>query len=289
MPPHLGIGLITYDRCDVLRETIAEVRRLTQHTRTSLVVADDGSTDGTIAMLDSLGVGRVSGANAGVAWNKNRALFLLADVLACDVVVLLEDDTRPTRLGWEAPWMEVATRIGHVNVAMEHLREHFLYGSGTPADPIGSSVITAQCTAFSREALRWGGYLDSRFRGFGHEHVEHSIRLARLGYGGGEEEIAGERRTVFKLIWGELDFAAVPSFTDAAQVDQNLTLAQTLTGEQRYRAPWIDDAEARRFRAEISAALARHRGGFPLHTGGLAISPPDGTPPWEIAGTRLPR
>lgn len=289
MPPHLGIGLITYNRREILHETITRVRRLTQHVPASLVVADDGSTDGTLGMLDALGVGYVSGANTGIAWNKNRALFLLADVLACDVVILLEDDTRPARLGWETPWMQLTARIGHVNVAMDHLRDHFLYGSGTPADPIGSSVITAQCTAFSREALRWGGYFDPRFRGFGHEHVEHSIRLSRLGYGGGEEQIDGERRTVFKLIWGAFDYVSTTSFTDAAQVEENLALTQELVGDQRYRAPWADDADARRFRAEISAALARHRDGFSLHPTGARPGPPDGTPPWQITGPPLPR
>lgn len=288
MPPHVGIGLITFNRRDMLRDTIERVRSHTIHPRTSLVVADDGSTDGTLEMLHQMGVPFVTGGNAGVAWNKNRALFLLAELAGCDLVILLEDDTRPTRHGWEAPWIEVGLRAGHVNLALDHFKEQFVYGSGTAADPIRSRAITAQCAAFARDTLRYGGYFDSRYKGYGHEHVEHSIRLARAGYGGSDEMVEGSMRLLFTLIYGELEVHAVGSFANEGEADRNLKLTQTLVGDENYRAPWRDDAELRRFRGEMTAAQARHPVGFALQAVPNAVPPrPAGLLPWF--GVRLPR
>jgi len=73
----LGIGIITYNRREIVRETVKRVRALTTHTPSSIVVADDGSTDGTQFALRVMGAPYVTGRNMGVAWNKNRALYLL--------------------------------------------------------------------------------------------------------------------------------------------------------------------------------------------------------------------
>lgn len=284
---HAGIGVITYNRCDVLRQTIELIRAHTVHRNTSLVVADDGSTDGTLEMLEQMRVPYVTGPNAGVAWNKNRALFLLAEVARCDAVVLLEDDTQPTRYGWDTPWIAGAMRYGHVNIALEHFATHFVYGTGSVADPIGSKLITAQCAAFSWEALRYAGYFDSRFKGYGHEHVEHSIRMARCGYGGGQEMVDGESKLIFKLLRGDVRVRDVPSHGSEAASEVNLALTNQIVHQEVYRAPWREDAQMEQFRGEMRAAQARQPDGFALHPAGLAVPVFEGRLPWT--GVRLPR
>ena len=107
-------------------ETLARVRALTRQADAALVVADDGSDDETPTMLRDLQVPVITGINMGIAWNKNRALFLLSHMLGCETVILLEDDTQPDRPGWEAAWIAAARRWGHVNVAGDWLSEHFL-------------------------------------------------------------------------------------------------------------------------------------------------------------------
>ena len=104
MAIRVGIGIITCNRKDVLAETLARVRAHTTAPFT-LAVADDGSTDGTTDLVRSQNVTLVTGRNMGIAWNKNRALFLLSHMLGCEAVILLEDDTRPTQSGWEAEWV----------------------------------------------------------------------------------------------------------------------------------------------------------------------------------------
>ena len=100
MAIHIGIGIITCDRKDVLAETLARLRAHTASPYT-LAVADDGSTDGTADLVRSQNVTLVTGRNMGIAWNKNRALFLLDAIIQCDVVILLEDELvpHPGRLG----------------------------------------------------------------------------------------------------------------------------------------------------------------------------------------------
>lgn len=91
----VGIGIVTCNRRAILSDTIDQVRAFTRQPNAALVVADDGSRDGTLDMLRGKRVPVITGVNMGIAWNKNRALFMLADMLECETVILLEDDTQP--------------------------------------------------------------------------------------------------------------------------------------------------------------------------------------------------
>ncbi len=272
--PRIGIGIVTYNRRAVLQATVEKLRRFTSRKDVDCVVADDGSTDGTQAWLRDNGVPMVGGVNMGIAWNKNRALYLLAEMLGCETVVLLEDDTQPAAHGWETDWIEAAQRWGHANFAAKWMQHLFLSGTGTAADPILSEFVTAQCASYSRQSLLFAGYYDSRFKGYGHEHVEHTRRLVRLGYGGTERYIDGQEELRYKLIRGALDIVDVPSYHDAAQVERNLAIAGPLMIDQSFRAPWRDDAELRQFRSEMRSAIDAQSLGFGLH----------GPPPSESRG-----
>ena len=252
----IGIGIVTYNRKTILSDTIDQVRALTRQPNTALVVADDGSSDGTLAMLRDKRVPVITGVNMGIAWNKNRALFLLSHMLGCDAVILLEDDTRPDRPGWEQAWMQAARRWGHVNLAADWMQQHFLSGAGTVDDPIRSAMVTAQCSAYSRAALTFGGYFDPRFKGYGHEHVEHTRRLVRVGYGGTDERVNGEEHVRYYLIKGDVTVVSSKSHYEKAAEERNLLLARSIMGQQGYRSPWGDDIELRQFRSETESAMS---------------------------------
>ena len=251
----VGIGIVTYNRRDILSDTIDKVRAFTRQSNAALVVADDGSSDGTLAMLRDKQVPVITGVNMGIAWNKNRALFLLSQMLGCGTVILLEDDTQPTRAGWEGAWIKGARRWGHLNYAREIMRDRFVAGSGTADDPYRCKDVTAQCSSFSSAALTFGGYLDSRFKGYGYEHVEHSRRLVRVGYGGTEERTDGTAPVLFNLIKGDLAEVDSKSFVNAEDEARNLQLAKQIMGEQGYRSPWGADTQLRQFRSEIESAM----------------------------------
>jgi len=250
----VGIGIITCNRQEVLAETLARVRA---HTASSykLAVADDGSTDGTADMVRSQNITLIAGRNMGIAWNKNRALFLLSVVEQCDAIVLLEDDSYPTSDGWDQEWIEAALRWGHVNLAGSWFADSFLSGTGTVDDPILSTNVSAQCSGFSRTALLYAGYFDSRFRGYGQEHVEHTRRMLRVGYGGSYEEIGGEVRPIYKLLKSNIRVTNPGSFSDPSDRDRNWLMCRELLFDETYRMPWRDDAELLQFRAEMASAL----------------------------------
>jgi len=258
MPLQVGIGVATYNRCDVLAATLEHIAQHTKYPFVSLAVSDDGSTDGTMDMLRQRGVLAVTGQNMGIAWNKNRVLFLLTELLRCDLVILLEDDSYPGVDSWEQDWMKAALKWGHAGLAGEWMTKDFLSGTGTPDDPIRSKAVTAQCSVYSREALLFGGYFDPRFRGYGHEHVEHSRRLVRCGYGGNEEKMPdGRWQTVFLLLRGGVQFAPAPTTFNQEQVDRNFAVAQKLFFEFHYRAPWSNEEEMQQFRSEMRNATPR--------------------------------
>jgi glycosyltransferase involved in cell wall biosynthesis len=272
----VGIGIVTYNRREILGGTIDQVRALTRQPDAALVVADDGSSDGTLEMLRDKQVPVITGVNMGIAWNKNRALFLLSHMLGCETVILLEDDARPDRAGWEAEWMQGTRRWGHINYAGEWMREYFLSGTGTAADPVRCKMVTAQCSAYSRAALTFGGYFDSRFRGYGHEHVEHTRRLVRVGYGGTDQRINGEEQVIYNMIKGGVTTVSSQSYYDAAEEERNLQLARDIMGQQGYRSPWGEDNELRQFRSEVESAMSEGPDRFRL------------TPAESIASPRRP-
>jgi hypothetical protein len=176
-------------------------------------------------------------------------------------VVLLEDDAFPSRDHWEADWINAAVRWGHANVAVRWIEDHVApgAGAGTVDDPIHSSRLTAQCAVFSREALLFGGYFDTRFREYGHEHVEHTGRLLRLGYGGTFDSVNGRPGPLFKLLWGGIGYHLVPPVVEAkdAPAERSLALAHALAADFSYRAAWQNEDEARQMRDEMRHTFPR--------------------------------
>jgi hypothetical protein len=92
VPPSLNVSVVTatWNRSDVLGRAIGSV--LAQaYPRWELLVADDGSTDDTAAVVARLGDPRIRhlpGGHAGANASRNRAL----DAATGDVVVYLDDD-----------------------------------------------------------------------------------------------------------------------------------------------------------------------------------------------------
>ena len=249
----LGIGVATYNRSQAVLRTLDRIREMTGCPH-ELIVADDGSTDDTLDRLREARAPFVTGTNMGVAWNKNRALFHLAMVKACDVVIILEDDTRPCERDWQDRWIAGAMRWGHANIAGEWFRQSFAGGSGTADDPFLSKDVSGQCSVFTRACLSFGGFMDPRFRGYGFEHVEHSWRLARYGYGGVMNKAGKDMSPLFKLISGGLEIEHGQSTGSAEQVDANRQLCHRIMWEDHYRAPWSNEAEMTQFRSELASA-----------------------------------
>ena len=253
----IGVGVTTYNRKWKLQETLARLRAVTPEPF-DLVVADDGSRDGTVEYLAGTGLDFVTGRNRGVAWNKNRALYTLFR-RGHDAIVLLEDDAFPAEAGWLTMWAEAARRYDHMNYAGEWFPPHiFLRGDGSLDDPFVTSASTAQVSAFSRRAIERVGFFDTRFRGYGHEHVDLTQRMIRDGMGGfwhPSREDGGAEYEYLSLAGG-MQPTADSSFADDGQVQANGALFASLRDAPLRRDPWQDEAERAVLLAEVAAAAA---------------------------------
>ncbi len=248
----LGIGVITYKRRGLLESLIAGIAELTESPY-ELVVADDGSHDGSAEWAEDQGLRVVSGVHRGVAWNKNRALFALA-ALGCDPLVLLEDDAYPVVHGWERDWIE-GTHGWHHLACDPKIGRHAVSGSGTPDDPFVGPAATGFCMSVSATVLELVGYFDSRFRGYGHEHAEWTTRIKRAGYGFQPITLPDGRGFKAQLfLTGGLALAKVKGTGNAAEARANREVAMQLAGEPVFRRPWRTPEERASFLAEQASA-----------------------------------
>jgi hypothetical protein len=245
-----GIGITTANNRPALSDTLDRVLQHTKYPSTAIAVADDGSTDGTLDMLRARQITTATGRPMGPAWNANRALFMLAELLHCDIVLLLHDGCFPVRDEWEREWMQAAIRWGHANIAATWLREHFVAGAGTLDEPIRSTRIATHCAVFSREALLFGGYLDPHAPG--DARCRHALRLLQLDHGGANESVGGQTMPLFKLLWGDIEIATMPPIGVAVP-----PAAPALPDGGSYRPPWRNDVEAGQFRDEMQAIFPR--------------------------------
>lgn len=250
----LGIGITTYKRPERMRLTVDAVRR---HTITNhhLVITDDGSDDATPETLRALDCDFILGSHRGIAWNKNRALYYLKTIQACDVIILLEDDTFPIEDGWELPWLEAGLVLKHANFALQDgTGQEILYGAGSTSDPFIASNVSGQCSVFHREILDAVGYMDPRFTGYGYEHAEHTQRIIETGFGGfasGE----GEQRLYFPfLIQSPLCVTEIRTELPLEEIARSGEIWLQFRYDPIYRAAWRNDAERAVFLAEIHAS-----------------------------------
>ena len=256
MAGKLGIGIITYNRKDILKDVVASVQR---HTSTAFdfVVADDGSTDGTPDLLRQMNIPCITGRNKGISWNRNRILWYLKEERQCDWIIILEDDCFPTVFGWERPWIDAIERYGHVNFMPEltiEIDNDISSGSGTPEDPFIAPMHQAFCIGYHARALSYVGYLDTRFEKYGEEHVEHTQRFLRAGYGGLSQHLSPERGQLFYLRGG-LDTLPSHSHGSHELAMRNRAIHDAIRHEPLYRHPWRTDDEMFEFREEIARVL----------------------------------
>jgi len=248
----IGVGITTWNREHMVVQTIESLRAAAL-CPLEFFVSDDGSTDRTVDALKAVtGISWLTARNRGIAWNKNRALFYLHRIRKCDVVLLIEDDVQPTKKGWDVEWLLATLSFGHVNYAPEGFLKND--ADGVWYNPIRSGLLTGQCSGFTSEALDYVGYLDSRFRRFGHEHVEHTMRMIRAGYGGIHQR-AGERHCTFFLINGSLRVIDMPSSGDPTSVEINGRIFDAIWNDGIHRMAWRTDDEMRALRDEFSQVV----------------------------------
>ncbi len=232
----LGIGIITFERLGGCAASIALVQQNTNEPF-KLVVADDGSTDGTRDYCQKIGVDVVGRVNRGVAFNVNRALWALRD---CDPIILIDSDIWPCQKSWEYPWIEAAKLWGHVNLGFTAI-----CGEGTAEDPFLCEDFGSGCVATSKYAFEAVGYQDPRFYEFNYSiaHAEWTFRYER--YFGWKR--ATPNSTPPCLMSG-VKLINLGTFNTPDIVKQSCDkMALINQSEPVYRHPWRDEKERNDF------------------------------------------
>ncbi len=251
----LGIAITTFNRRNTVVDLVHRIRQLTTDAF-DLVICDDGSTDNTVDALRNAGETVIAGFNRGIAWNKNRGLFYLLNVVRSDIILLIDDDILPTKLGWQQEWVTATWAYGHINNAPVAFRDSLIGGSCTAADPGLATAISGWAFAYSRIALASIGFLDIRFGRYGHEHSDFSFRAIRAGFGGMVFPRSGGKTVCFYVIEGGIIGVPSTSSGTQAELETNGRLLAQFGSDPTYRHAWRTDDEMRIFLEEINETAA---------------------------------
>ena len=219
---HLIHGITTFNRLDYLKEQVRtwEATRNRDY-RWTLIIADDGSTDGTIEYVRRLQIGGVRtitifNDRRGVHHQVNQILKRCHD-LPFDVGFMVEDDVRFTKRGWDDSYVESMRLSGfdhlvYFNKAWVrsqygptfHDKTHCVYDerrkiqSEVAAFPTMGSLWT-----FTEGVLQKVGYFDCKnFGPSGNGHTDYTTRCCRAKF--------NDERTLFDAL-RSTEYVALPT------------------------------------------------------------------------------
>lgn len=245
----LGIGLLTRNHLSGLQECLAGVSAHLTHPA-QLLVADDGSTDGTQAWLSAQQIPCLTGRASGSAWNRNRALYYFVKYTDCDPIVLLDEGVRVWEPGWEQDWIQAVGRWQIVHWGGQEGAA--VSGDGTPESPFRARWCYPHCTFLAREAVKRLGFYDTRFAGSGYEQMDYAGRAARL-----YAEAWGAPAQTFPCLVAHVGVAFPAGALDAVPLDANRRLCQEIASDPIWRPMARTAAEAAQMRAEVAPLLVQ--------------------------------
>jgi glycosyltransferase involved in cell wall biosynthesis len=165
----IGIGVATYNRPDILAETLANIERY-MPPGARLVVVDDGSD---VPVPESTRFPQ----SRGVAAAKNKCLELLAD---CEHIFLFDDDTAPTVQNWWQPYVE--SPEPHLMYQFTGGPEHWAITElGRTEDLVFYDKPRGCMLYVERRVLSTVGGLHVAFGRHGYEHEDWSRRIHAAG------------------------------------------------------------------------------------------------------------
>lgn len=245
---NVGIAIITYNRAEYLAKCLNSIYR-SNIGDAHIVVFDDCSSDNTIEIANKYGKVIQTPVNGGVIRNKNRALKYFTDKNNIEYIILLEDDVlieKPEN--WLQQWVDATEKFGHMNYSApwfmhETLRHNFISGNGTSNDPHIFKIVTGQCSSVKSDLVKNKvGFLNPRFIGFGHGHVEWTNRLISQNTGGYFKD--GVR--YYMAIDGGISAPPSPSFKCVKQLNRNAEVHKELLNndfDEIVKVPWLNNEE----------------------------------------------
>ncbi len=189
--PVVVLGVTTWNRLPYIRrfvESFVETR--SRHLRWALVIADDGSTDGTIEYLRDLSIPDcqvvlIENKNASVAGQTN-SILRAAEALGFDFGIKCDDDIFFSSSGWDESYFRAAIDTGYHHLVYHNPDwkepEHRKHDGRVQSNVQVMSAMGCLWT-FSPKVLEDVGYFDEyNFKLRGHAHLDYSMRCCRAGY-----------------------------------------------------------------------------------------------------------
>lgn len=190
----LVLAVTTYNRKKYIEEFLESWDKTRdRHASWTVIIADDGSPDGTPDYLDNLsydGVRKIVLKNSrlGIAGQTNTIISQLM-ALDFDVCFCCNDDILFTREGWEKLYIDVIKRTGYDHLCYYDTRWKL---KNNLEEPLVRGQLCNSCApenvqgcffTLTPELIRRIGYFDTAHFGFrGLAHVDFTWRCCRGGY-----------------------------------------------------------------------------------------------------------
>jgi len=194
-PLKFVLAITTFNRLDYLKaciQSFLETRTSTPPVSWEIIVADDGSTDGTKAYLAELQsehpIHIIHNKRTRIHHQVNTILRYLSN-REFDVCFKCDEDVIFQKSGWDMLYWQTIERTGYQHL-IYYDKNWRPYSNLQP--PITCGYLTANCTAeniqgafytLTKEVIEKVGYFDTqRFGRSGLGHVDYSFRCCRAGF-----------------------------------------------------------------------------------------------------------
>jgi glycosyltransferase involved in cell wall biosynthesis/GR25 family glycosyltransferase involved in LPS biosynthesis len=201
--PKVVMSITTWNRCDYLKDCIESFER----TRSTdydwvLIIADDGSTDGTLEYLENLLVPHemhVIRNKSRYACGQTNTIFELCQKIGFDFAFKIDDDILFKKRGWDKLYIDAARAGGYPHLCHRNWQQFTMLkrknnpnyapppphidGSGHCETIVGVWECDGCLFTFTSEMIDKVGFCDeNNFPIRGQWHIDYSIRCCRAGF-----------------------------------------------------------------------------------------------------------
>lgn len=186
------LTITTYNRLPFLRHCLESFFRSTNQEEWGIIIADDGSTDGTLSYIKELSSSQhihlIENNRAGVHNQKNHILKHLSDK-DFQVAFMIDDDVVFKQHGWDALYRAQIEQTAYKHLIYYDTEWNPANNLETPirrGNLICHTLPTSLQGAFftlTPEVIKEVGYFDVQHFGFkGLGHLDYSLRCCRAGF-----------------------------------------------------------------------------------------------------------
>lgn len=246
------LAVTTYDRRDYLEQFIESwLITRNQEVEWTLIIADDGSSDGTLEYIDTL---QIPGTNLMLIENQRsdvlhqtNTIFQQLSELEFDICFKCDDDVFFKKKGWDDLYWRTIQRTGYDHLVYYNKKWRPALTYSTPkqyGQLIGQCDLSHIQGAFftiTPKVLKVVGYFDAYHLGFrGYEHNDYTARCCRAGFNVLENPFDVNGSNDFIALQEKLNYVRAMSLAmeNAIQSEATLAAKKQLVYQNRIYVPF---------------------------------------------------